>query len=299
MTVMEHNLKTFCIITNREKDRDLAVTKRIATFLEQEGANCYIAEEHIAENGMHYTDATEFPEKPDYAIVLGGDGTLLQAAKDLSECETPILGINLGTLGFLAETEIGDVETALAKLLSGDYHSERHMKLKVGTDFDEIHKEVFGEEEREAIPDALNDVVVTRSGFSRLIRMKVYVNEELVSDYYGDGVILSTPTGSTGYNLSAGGPILSPMSDVMVITPICPHSLTARSIVVSAKDTVAVEILTSKKTQQEEAIATIDGSYAIQLCAGDRIIIGKADRTTELIRFQKESFYRTLQKKLN
>lgn len=173
------------------------------------------------------------------------------------------------------------------------------MKLKVGTDFDEIHKEVFGEEEREVIPDALNDVVVTRSGFSRLIRMKVYVNEELVSDYYGDGVILSTPTGSTGYNLSAGGPILSPMSDVMVITPICPHSLTARSIVVSAKDTVAVEILTSKKTQQEEAIATIDGSYAIQLCAGDRIIIGKADRTTELIRFQKESFYRTLQKKLN
>lgn len=283
-------MERFCIITNREKDEDLTVTNQIGAILTENKKIWCLAREHSAVNGSRYTRAEELPEDVECAIVLGGDGTLLQAAHDLAGLELPILGINLGTLGFLAETELSEVRTALNQLFEGHYMIEERMRLAV--DFS-------GADCLRAVPDALNDLVITRSGFSRLIGTGIYVNGELVNDYRGDGVIISTPTGSTGYNLSAGGPILSPSAEMMVITPICPHSLNARSIVVSAGDTVGVRIRTSKKTQNEEAIATIDGSYAVNLKAEDYIEIKKAERTTRLIRFHSGSFYQVLRMKLN
>lgn len=287
-------MERFCIITNREKDRELAVTKRIENILAEYNKTWYLAEEHEAANKRHFTKAEEIPQDIECAIVLGGDGTLLQAAHDLADRQIPILGINLGTLGFLAETELSEVETALAQLFKGQYTIEEHMMLKAAFDIEgELPQHT-----KNAVPDALNDLVITRSGFSRLISVGIYVNGEFVSDYCGDGVIIATPTGSTGYSLSAGGPILSPAAEMIVITPICPHSLNNRSIVVSAKDTVKVRIGTSKKTQNEEAIATIDGSYAVNLKAEDSIEIKKAKRTTRLIRLNSGSFYQVLRMKL-
>lgn len=282
-------MKRFCLITNRSKDEKLAVTEQVQHTLEQWGCICYLTDEHIAENGCHYTKTEEIPEATECVIVLGGDGTLLQAAHDLADRNIPILGINMGTLGFLAETEVAELTEALKRLVADEYLIEEHMMLSVG---------LGGTEESIVIPDALNDVVITRSGFSRVIHIEVCVNGELVSDYRGDGVIVSTPTGSTGYNLSAGGPILAPASQMMVITPICPHSLNARSIVVSAEDTVWVRIMTSKKTQDEEAIATIDGSYAVNLKAEDCLEIGRAQKTTQLIRFHSGSFFKILRAKM-
>ena len=145
---------------------------------------------------------------------------------------------------------------------------------------------------------ALNDVIIARAGFSRLVELKIYVNGELLSIYNADGIIVSTPTGSTGYSLSAGGPIIFPQTDVIVITPICPHSLQARSLVVSGEDRIMIEIGRRRKTQKEEAMVTFDGRSAQELETGDRIEIYKAQETTQLIRLKGRSFYQVLQNKI-
>ena len=145
---------------------------------------------------------------------------------------------------------------------------------------------------------ALNDIVITRKGLSRIISLGIYVNDELIDDYRGDGVIISTPTGSTAYNLSAGGPIITPKADVMVITPICPHSLSLRSVVVSAEDVVKVVVKRSKKTQYDEAIATFDGQTVIDLGTEDEILIKKSQYKTRLIRLNQTGIYEILRSKL-
>ena len=255
-------MERFCIITNREKDGSMEVTNRIAAFLENRGGKVYLAGAENRGGGARYTRAEDIPEDTQCALVLGGDGTILQAAHDLAARQIPIFGINLGTLGFLAETEVAELDAALSKLLSGEYTVKEQMMLAVT---------VHAGGRKSALPDALNDLVVTRSGFSRVIGAGVYINGELVSDFRGDGVIVATPTGSTGYSLSAGGPIIAPAAGAMVITPVCPHSLNARSIVVSDSDEVTIKVRQSKKTQEEEAIATVDGGASAKLRAGDYI----------------------------
>ena len=283
-------MKRFCIITNREKDGSMEVTNRIAAFLENRGGKIYLAGEEYRGGGARYTRAEDIPEDTQCALVLGGDGTILQAAHDLAARQIPIFGINLGTLGFLAETEVAELDAALSKLLSGEYTVKEQMMLAVT---------VHAEGRRSALPDALNDLVVTRSGFSRVIGAGVYINGELVSDFRGDGVIVATPTGSTGYSLSAGGPIVAPAAGAMVITPVCPHSLNARSIVVSDLDEVTIKVRQSKKTQEEEAIATVDGGASAKLRAGDYIKVRRAGCVVKLVRLSGRSFYQVLRAKLN
>ncbi len=275
-------MERFCIITNREKDGSMEVTNRIAAFLENRGGKIYLAGEEYRGGGARYTRAEDIPEDTQCALVLGGDGTILQAAHDLAARQIPIFGINLGTLGFLAETEVAE--------LSGEYTVKEQMMLAVT---------VHAEGRRSALPDALNDLVVTRSGFSRVIGAGVYINGELVSDFRGDGVIVATPTGSTGYSLSAGGPIVAPAAGAMVITPVCPHSLNARSIVVSDLDEVTIKVRQSKKTQEEEAIATVDGGASAKLRAGDYIKVRRAGCMVKLVRLSGRSFYQVLRAKLN
>ncbi len=278
-------MERFCIITNREKDGSMEVTNRIAAFLENRGGKIYLAGEEYRGGGARYTRAEDIPEDTQCALVLGGDGTILQAAHDLAARQIPIFGINLGTLGFLAETEVAELDAALSKLLSGEYTVKEQMMLAVT---------VHAEGRRSALPDALNDLVVTRSGFSRVIGAGVYIN-----DYCADGVIVATPTGSTGYSLSAGGPIVAPAAGAMVITPVCPHSLNARSIVVSDLDEVTIKVRQSKKTQEEEAIATVDGGASAKLRAGDYIKVRRAGCMVKLVRLSGRSFYQVLRAKLN
>ncbi|WP_310604035.1 NAD(+)/NADH kinase [Anaerosporobacter sp.] len=282
-------MNNFCIITNIDKDNEYKTTKLIQEYLTSKGKRCIISQENTAGTNDERTDVSWIPDDTDCAIVLGGDGTIIRAATDLYEKEIPLLGINLGTLGFLAEIEKQDIIPALDCLLEEDIHMQKRLMLNGNVSRNE-----------KAFYDdfALNDIVISRSGFSRIISVSVYANGILVDTYHGDGVIVATPTGSTGYNLSAGGPIAAPGSNVIMITPICPHSMSQRSVLLSSEDEITILIDKSKKTQKEEAIATFDGRMAMELKAGDMIRIKKAEKVTKLIKINKKSFYEILRNKL-
>ena len=225
----------------------------------------------------------------DVLLVLGGDGTFIQTARQYVKFGVPLLGINLGTLGFLTAVEKDRVIRALDCLMAGDYEVESRMMLTGRV----IHK---GQTIAEA--GAVNDVIINRTGFSRLVELKLWVSQSLVDIYAADGVIVSTPTGSTGYNLSAGGPIVYPENDVIIVTPICPHSLTARSIVVSGSQSVAVEIGRRRKSQQEEAMVTYDGQTAVRLETSDRVEIVRSAERVKMIRLKDSNYYEILRNKL-
>lgn len=301
----------FLIITNKEKDKDLSVTNKVAAYIEKAGRQAILSQ------------VSSFRKDPltsqevDCAIVLGGDGTIIHTANDLMTRNIPILGVNLGTLGFLAEIEEQNLISALDRLFQEDYRLEERLMLQGEILYHKINESSGADTSSKAMSEtpvtdpivmmgedstleyALNDIVISRKGFSRIISLGIYVNHELVDNFQGDGVIISTPTGSTAYNLSAGGPIVSPQADVMVITPICPHSLSPRSIVVSAGDTIRVVVGKSKKTQEAEASASFDGQKVYDLGTDDVILIKKARYSTKLIKLNQSGIYEILRSKLS
>lgn len=285
-------MNRFLIITNKEKDKDFLVTKRIVAYIEKAGGTAVLSAGLAAHGNIETKDA--IPEDIECAIVLGGDGTIIQAANDLITHDIPMLGVNLGTLGFLAEIEKQNVERALDRMFQNDYSVETRLMLEG----DIIYHTKHPIQTQNSKGYVLNDIVITRKSFSRIISLGIYVNDVLVDNFFGDGVIISTPTGSTAYNLSAGGPIVMPGADVVVITPVCPHSLSPRSVVVSAEDTIKVVIGRSKKTQEAEAIANFDGKQMIYLGTDDTILIKKAMYNTKLIKLSHTGIYEILRSKL-
>ena len=281
----------FLIITNKEKDSDFSVTNKIVAYIENAGKVVSLSSLSAFTDGYNFQ---AIPPDVDCAIVLGGDGTIIQAANDLMSYDIPILGVNMGTLGFLAEIEKHHVEEALDRLFSDEYRIEKRIMVEGNI----IYNTMIPGRYKRATCNALNDIVITRKGFSRIISLGIYVNDELVDNFLGDGVIISTPTGSTAYNLSAGGPIIIPSACVTVITPICPHSLSPRSIVVSAEDTIKIVVGKSKKTLEAEAIATFDGKTGIDLGTDDTILINKAKYCTKLIKLNRTGIYEVLRSKL-
>ena len=284
-------MKKFALLTNYSKDKRLVYTRMIKTYITENGGSYWIPR-YISEpdkDGDQRYDFREMPEDIECVLVLGGEATLLQAARELLQRHIPLLGINLGTLGFLTSAEKSELPKCLDSVLDDSCSIDERMMLE-GV--------VYHGSEKIQMNIALNDVIIARAGFSRLVELKIYVNGELLSIYNADGIIVSTPTGSTGYSLSAGGPIIFPQTDVIVITPICPHSLQARSLVVSGEDRIMIEIGRRRKTQKEEAMVTFDGRSAQELETGDRIEIYKAQETTQLIRLKGRSFYQVLQNKI-
>ena len=284
-------MKKFALLTNYSKDKRLVYTRMIKTYITENGGSYWIPR-YISEpdkDGDQRYDFSDMPEDIECVLVLGGDGTLLQAARELLQRHIPLLGINLGTLGFLTSAEKSELPKCLDSVLDDSCSIDERMMLE-GV--------AYHGSEKIQMNIALNDVIIARAGFSRLVELKIYVNGELLSIYNADGIIVSTPTGSTGYSLSAGGTIIFPQTDVIVITPICPHSLQARSLVVSGEDRIMIEIGRRRKTQKEEAMVTFDGRSAQELETGDRIEIYKAQETTQLIRLKGRSFYQVLQNKI-
>lgn len=279
----------FLIITNKEKDVDLLVTKKIAAYIEKTGRTAFLSGVSALQTDSGSQDMVK---NIDCTIVLGGDGTIIQTANDLMTHGIPILGVNLGTLGFLAEIEKQHVEDALEHLFKDDYRIENRLMIEGNILYSKP------QDKDNNMGFALNDVVITRKGFSRIINLGIYVNDVLVDNFLGDGVIISTPTGSTAYNLSAGGPIIMPEADVMVITPICPHSLSPRSVVVPAEDTIKVIVGKSKKTQEAEAIISLDGNKGIDLGTDDAVLIKKARYYTKLVKLNRTGIYEILRSKL-
>jgi len=286
---MEH----FCIITNSDKKANGDMARYIVACLEKRGCSCIVLENKPWQAGgiRHFTNPTEIPEDTECAIVLGGDGTMVQAAIDLVHRDLPILGVNTGTLGFLAEVEQNRIDAALERLLQGKYVIENRMMLKEGAKF-------LGSGSSSSCY-ALNDMVVSKRGNCRLITIKVLVNDKLVDIYRADGLIIATPTGSTGYNLSAGGPVMAPNLHAMVVTPICTHSLNKCSLVLEGEDQITLEIGQTKEFASDLAVFTADGRNVGELRTGDRLHIQVPCAETKLIKLSGIGFYERMREKLN
>ena len=268
-------MKKFYVITNKTKDKSGEMTCRIKNYIEAHGRECILADE-----------IKKMPKDVDCILVLGGDGTLIRAARELHTAQIPLLGINIGTLGYLTEADISNVEESLECLFKGNTLVENRMMLKgtINGQFEDL---------------SLNDIVLTRSsGALRVIQYNIYVNGELLNTYRADGVIVSTPTGSTAYNLSAGGPIVKPTAKMIVITPICSHALNTSSIVLSAEDEIVLEVCEGHHGGVEEAAVAFDGERSVSVKTGDKIVIRKAEDTTRLLKLSQDSFLEILRKKM-
>ena len=280
----------FTIIANSVKDRNFVVSHRIAEYLRNNGKECLMLQDMGEEQNAsyHYTDPDRIPDDTQCIIVLGGDGTLLQAARDVVDKDIPLFGINMGTLGYLAEIDQHSIYPALDRLMSDRYTIERRMMLS-GT----VYKN-----DKVAVSDvALNDIVIGREGPLRVVRFNNYVNGTFLNSYKADGIIVSTPTGSTGYSLSAGGPIISPAASMILMTPLAPHTLNTRSIVFSPDDRITVEIGEGRDQSQEHGMASFDGDTSVSMVTGDRIVITRSKKDTRIIKINNISFLETLRGK--
>ena len=285
-------MKYFYIVTNRFKDPDGVNTRKIAQFLRSKCAECVcqIEQEEAFNTTGSYSDVRLVPDNTECVIVLGGDGTLIQASRELSEKAIPFIGVNIGTLGYLTDTDMSRFEETLECLLKDDYEIDSRMMLD-GC--------IYRGEERIFSDMALNDVVINRNGALRIIDFDIYVNGEYLNTYSADGVIVSTATGSTAYSLSAGGPIIQPTARLIMVTPICPHSLNQRSIIFAADDEIMIEMKDNKSSSGRNTgslnndsarVATCDGESFCELVTGDRIVITQSERISRLVKTSRISF---------
>lgn len=275
-------MDNFYIWANRQKDQCEKVTEEIATYLRKNGKKV------ITDNSERIS-VEEIPKDIQCILVLGGDGTMIRAAHEVLHTKIPMLGINLGTLGYLAEVEQSQITSALDHLMEDDYILEERMMLKGTTP---PHTKGAWESV------ALNDVVITRMGKLRVLEYKIYVNGKYLHSYQADGIIVSTPTGSTGYNLSVGGPIVKPSAELLVITPICAHTLNSRSIILSGEDHVMIEVGAGRRCEQEQAEVFFDADTSILLHTGEAIHICKAESSVKMIKLSDLSFLEALGRKL-
>ncbi|MBU1488068.1 NAD(+)/NADH kinase [bacterium] len=278
-------MKKVGIILNLGREGASLIAKELLSWLKERELEVLIEKEiaslaHLEEAGV---ERARISKEADLIIALGGDGTLLHAANLARERSIPILGINLGSLGFLTEITQTELYDSLTKILEGPFEVENRIMLEAKINDDLLESK------------ALNDVIVTMGALARPIHLDVSINSEYLGSYLADGLIVATPTGSTAYSLSAGGPILNPLLRVLVLTPICPHTLAVRPIVISSQEEVGISI----RSDHEGVMLTIDGQEGHLLNSGDQIVVKKAKELTKLIDITQKSFYEVLRTKLN
>lgn len=281
-------MKKVGLIPNEEKDKDYALTKRLAEYLLEKGCTPMLKPEiaqaiGLVANGYSLDDIFQ---TSDFIISLGGDGTLLGVGRRVSKYERPILGINLGTLGFLTAEEKNNAEYAIDCVLDDNYVLEKRMMLEAS-----IHSET----ECKSNVYALNDICISRGGLYKILEYCIFVNDEYVDTLRADGVIVCTPTGSTAYNLSAGGPVLKSDAKMIAITPVAAHTLTSRSIVVSADDKIVIEI--NPKEDIPFAISA-DGQENYSMEGKAVVTIEKSQYSTSIMKTNTQGFYEILRRKL-
>lgn len=271
---------------NRGKPKALIVARELIPLLEDKGVQVwvepfvasYIGREDLA---LPYE---EFPGKVDILFAFGGDGTILGIARDFAKYNIPILGINLGTLGFLSEAEPEDLPELVEAIIEKKYKTENRMMLEA---------ELIRNGERIESWIALNDIGIAKGSYSRMITCKVFLQDDLLETFFGDGLIISSPTGSTAYSMSAGGPLVAPNMSALLVTPVCSHSLTARPIILSPEEEITIEVTA---THQEIGLS-IDGQIGYQLEILDEIKIRKAPYATTLIKWKDRSFFDVIKNK--
>lgn len=284
-------MKQFLVVTNSVKDADNRCTERVIRVLEDLGGSCAgnIQTRQDAEGNYVYASPEQVPEGTDFIVVLGGDGTFIHVAKDLIDRDLPLVGVNLGNLGYLTEIDINDAEEDFAKILKGQCHIEKRMLLdgEILREGNVIHKDI-----------ALNDIVINRSQAMGIIDYDVCVDGLFLNRYSADGIIVSTPTGSTGYNISAGGPIVYPTAEIILATPICAHTLNSRSIALSADAVIDIVMKYRFSERDQQMIVTFDGAREILLQSEDIIRARKSAKSAKILRLSDLSFVEQLGKKM-
>ncbi|MEW6144760.1 MAG: NAD(+)/NADH kinase [Thermodesulfobacteriota bacterium] len=270
--------------TNIEKTYD--IVRDLCRWFRERGVEV-ILESGIADKlrRKNSAPAPEIPGLVDIILVFGGDGTFLGVARLACEHGTPILGVNLGGLGFLTEITVDEIYPMMERILSGDYEIEDRCMLRTTVRRGKTRAKHY---------EVLNDVVINKEAEARIIDLEIYIEGSHVTTYKADGIILSTPTGSTAYSLSAGGPIVHPALPVTIITPICPHTLTNRPLVVSNEMKVEIKIT----TQQPDTYLTLDGQIGMRLRTGDVIEVRRSDTLVKLIKSPFRDYFTILKTKL-
>ena len=280
-------MKRIGIIANPDAPHCRQVLRDLSRLLQEKGARVLVDQEiaPLRPEGAEMIPKPEMPGVVDLIIVLGGDGTLLSAARLVGGLGVPILGVNLGGLGFLTATPQEEVPAALEALFEGRYVLEERMML-------EAH--VIREGIRLGASLALNDVVITKGTLGRIINLEVLVDGEFVTSYRADGLILATPTGSTAYSLSAMGPIVFPTMEALILTPICPHTLTNRPIVLPGGGRVEIRL----HADPQAVMLMLDGQVGFPLQGRDVVEVRRADARIKLVRFPQQPYFQLLRTKL-
>lgn len=273
---------------NEKRDKGLLVTQKVVDCIRKYDMVPLLSKPIAALLGLPVgLEESELYEQSEFVVSLGGDGTLLNTARSVFRYDVPVFGINLGTVGFLAEVEINEIDNAFMRLSNKDYSLVNRMILSAC-----VHRN--GKCVFEGI--ALNDVVVSRGGLSRIIRLKLYVDNQFIDSFPGDGVIVSTPTGSTAYTLSAGGPIVQPDMQMMITTPICPHILYSRSFITGPDRMLTIGI---NDDYPDSAILTMDGQEGFGVVAGDTITVRCMDKGVRFVSIYQLNFYDVLRVKIH
>ncbi len=273
------------IFAKRNHPDAVTLALKLENWLSDQGVTVLCEEDLAGKMGVPGKPSAEIPPNCDMLIVLGGDGTLISVARAVGSLETPILGVNLGSLGFLTEITTDELFPVLEQILAGNYQMSERLMLNVLVTRDGklVEKHLV-----------LNDVVINKGALARIIDMKVWVNDSYLTTFKADGLIISSPTGSTAYNMAAGGPIINPGSECLVITPICPHMLTNRPMIVSADSSIRVEVM----FQDENVFLTADGQVGTSLQAGDIVEVQQAPNRTRLILSPEKDYFEILRAKL-
>ncbi len=278
------------LITNNNATEVVDTLQTVTAYLSSRNIDL-ILDEYCADllpnSGFKHVNMGQLLQQCDLAIAIGGDGTMLRAAHRLAKYDIPLLGINRGRLGFLTDIPADSVEAHLAEILDGNYVEDERFQL---------HCQVNRDSNTIIESDAFNDVIIQKWNIARLIELETYVNQVLVHSQRADGMIVATPTGSTAYALSGGGPILHPALDALVLVPICPHTLSNRPIVIDGNNIVEIVVGTP---EIDHARLSCDGEIRGELLAGDRIRIQKKDKKVRLIHPASHNHFNTLRKKLN
>jgi NAD+ kinase len=279
-------MKTIGIVTKPKFPEIKEVVKDLVSWLRERKKDVVLDIKAASLLGeIAASSKSEMAARADMVLVLGGDGTMLNAARLVEERSVPILGVNLGGLGFLTEVTLEQIYPALEKVFTGAFYIEERLMLRARI-------ERHGEQVASAT--VLNDVVIGKGTLARMIETQISVNGQFVTRLRGDGLIVSTATGSTAYSMSAGGPIIHPSVRAIILTPICPHTLTHRPLLIPSD--VALEVVLTG--QDEGAMTTFDGQVGVAMAQGDMVFVSASDHRTNLIRFPDRTYYDVLRRKL-
>ncbi|MBI4633546.1 MAG: NAD(+)/NADH kinase [Deltaproteobacteria bacterium] len=279
-------LKKIGIVANVNKGESSEYTSRLREWFRKQGREVFLEKEIAADCGdADGLDMGQLAARTDLIVVFGGDGTMLRTARSVTGFNIPIVGINLGGFGYLTEVNLGEMYGALEMILKGEYRTEKRMMLDV---------QVYRGRKKIGEGCVLNDAVINRGNLSRIVELETAVDGQYLTTYKADGIIVSTPTGSTAYSLAAGGPIVFPEEDSIIINPICPHTLTNRPVILPRDCAVKVVLWTKEKG----ATLTLDGQVSFTLMAGDAVTIKKSHYITTLVASPHRNYLEILRTKL-